>query len=468
MRGKLPFFDVSAAGSPPLNYQWSLNGTNIINATNSLLNLTNVQTAAAGNYTVEISSPYGTTNSAGAVLTVTPASPVIVGQSGNQTTYIGGAVNFAVEVTGAPLLNYQWSFNGTNIFGATNAVLSLLNIQPAQSGYYSVTITNYAGSTNSQSAELTIGPAPACNPAQPGLAAWWPAEGNATDIVSGVSGTVYPGTSYAAGMVGQAFSFDGVQGCVMNTGTPPLTNIQNTFTIEFWAYPQKGYNMLPQNSNYLGTSGQSYAIFPDWGGNDGQAGVGVCVGTNGISVMEHAAGYLPSLLNYTNAISGWVHVAIVYNNKHPSLYVNGVYAGTGITSPRTFVYPSKNLGGSYDVEAGFSFAQYGLYQGYLDEISIYNRALSADEITAIYNAGSGGKCRDVMPVPGPTIGAASVTGSQLQLNWALATGTFQVQTATSLAGPWTIVSLPLTTNGANVSVTVTTTNQQQYYRLVGR
>src|SRR5450759_5951714 len=60
--------------------------------------------------------------------------------------------------------------------------------------------------------------------------------------------------------------------------------------------------------------------------------VSVCVGTNGISVMEHAYNYLPSMLSYTNSINGWVHVAVVYSNKQPVLYVNGVNVRTGITS----------------------------------------------------------------------------------------------------------------------------------------
>jgi hypothetical protein len=67
----------------------------------------------------------------------------------------------------------------------------------------------------------------------------------------------------------------------------------------------------------------------------------------------------------------------------------------------------------------------------------------------------------------PTVGAAAM-GSNLQLSWAVGDGSFQVLTATNPAGPWTTVILPLVTNGANVNVMVTTTNQQQYYRLVGQ
>ena len=53
-------FTVNAFGTPPLAYQWQLNGTNLLNKTNAVLNLTNVQLANAGDYAVVITNGYGT------------------------------------------------------------------------------------------------------------------------------------------------------------------------------------------------------------------------------------------------------------------------------------------------------------------------------------------------------------------------------------------------------------------------
>ena len=246
-------------------------------------------------------------------------------------------------------------------------------------------------------------------PIPSGAVGWWQAEGNARDTISGSNGVIYTGTTFVAGKVGQCFSFNGSSGCVMNNNTPPLTNVQNSFTMEFWAYPQAGFTILPEGGG-LGNYGQSFAIFPDWGGSGGKAGAGVCVGTNGISVLEHAAYYLPSVLSYTNAIYGWVHVAVVYSNKQPTLYLNGVNVRTGITSTMTTVYPSKNLGSSYDSAGGFSFQNYGPYKGLLDEVTLYNRSLSQSEIQAIYNAGSAGKTPGV-PLPRQAMATAVLGGS---------------------------------------------------------
>jgi len=388
-------FSASVTGTAPLNFQWSLNGTNLTGATNSTLALANVRPINAGNYAVTVANAYGLATSSNALLTVLTYPPTIVVQPASQTVTADGNATLSVLAAGTAPLNYQWSFNGTNLTGAGGSSLTIADVQSFNAGAFQVTVSSIYGSAVSSNAVLTVLPAPPCDPPPSGIADWWPANSNADDIISGGVGTLEPGTGYTNGVVGQAFSFDGVNGCVMNDDTAPLTYIQNAFTIEFWAYPQKSFNMLPEGGG-LGTSGQSYAIFPDWGSsagaNNGPAGVGVCVGTNGISVLAHTAGYLPSLLSYPVHITNWVHVAIVFTNKQPTLFLNGVNVHTGVASVATYVYPSKNLGGSYDSAAGYSFKYYGPYKGLLDEVSIYNRPLAAGEIQAIYAAGSGGKC----------------------------------------------------------------------------
>ena len=318
--------------------------------------------------------------------------PIITVQPVSQTNWAGALVLFSVSASSAVPIAYQWFFGTNAINQQTNSTLILTNVQPGQSGSYMVLVSNIAGSTNSIPAMLTVNPVPPCDASPSGMVSWWPGEGNATDIIGGSNGIINSGVTFTNGMVGQCFSFDGVSGCIMNNNTPPLTNIQNSFTIEFWAYPKKGFNLLPEGGAQLANSRQSYAVFPNFGGADGKAGVGISVGTNGISIVEHASGYLPSELSYTNFLNGWVHVAVVYENKRPTLYVNGVNVRTGILSTRTSVYPSKDFGSSTDSYAGIQYNGYGPFKGLLDEISIYNRALASAEIMGIYNAGPGGKC----------------------------------------------------------------------------
>ena len=156
--GSNAVFNVTANGSSPLNYQWKIfNGTNILGATNASLTLTNVQVNQAGNYLVQVTNASGSVLSSNAVLTVVALPPVISTPPINQTVFVNSAVTFNVTASGSLPLNYQWNFNGTNIDGATNASLTLANVQTNQAGNYAVQVMNLFGSTNSVAAVLLVG-----------------------------------------------------------------------------------------------------------------------------------------------------------------------------------------------------------------------------------------------------------------------------------------------------------------------
>ncbi len=148
----------------------------------------------------------------------------------------------------------------------------------------------------------------------------------------------------------------------------------NTFTMEMWVNPTSTIQITPEqngNADISGTNGnQRYAVYPAWLGAN--AGAGISIGTNGVSVFEHGAGYLPSLLVWEGNISGWTHVAVVYNAKTPSLYINGALVRTGLTSVRPSVSPS----------AGVGTGTYGRYQGSIDNYRIWNYARTPAQTTA--------------------------------------------------------------------------------------
>jgi uncharacterized repeat protein (TIGR01451 family) len=99
--------------------------------------------------------------SAGWSLLITRAAanatpPSITTQPRGQTAPGGSAVTFSVAATGTAPLAYQWRFNGEDIPGATNAILTLNQVTPAQSGEYSVLVSNDAGVVLSQPVLLTV------------------------------------------------------------------------------------------------------------------------------------------------------------------------------------------------------------------------------------------------------------------------------------------------------------------------
>lgn len=84
----------------------------------------------------------------------TPPSITLPPQS--QTVVAGSNVSFSISATGAAPLRYQWLFDGTNLIGKTDALLTITNVQPANAGDYAVIVSNSIGSTLSADAQLTV------------------------------------------------------------------------------------------------------------------------------------------------------------------------------------------------------------------------------------------------------------------------------------------------------------------------
>jgi hypothetical protein len=84
--------------------------------------------------------------------------PVIVRQPKGQTAALGSTATFDVEAVGAEPLQYQWLFKGAELAGATDSVLELLGVTPADAGSYQVIVSNVEGSVTSDAALLQVAP----------------------------------------------------------------------------------------------------------------------------------------------------------------------------------------------------------------------------------------------------------------------------------------------------------------------
>ncbi len=82
--------------------------------------------------------------------------PVFTLQPFAQTVKLGTNVTFTCAASGLPAPNFQWRFNGTNIFGATNASYALVFVAATNVGNYSVTASNFLASVPSTNAALTL------------------------------------------------------------------------------------------------------------------------------------------------------------------------------------------------------------------------------------------------------------------------------------------------------------------------
>ena len=154
-----------------------------------------------------------------------------------------------------------------------------------------------------------------------------------------------------------------------------FNNISNNFTYEFWVKPEDTHRIVPEtNSGISGSFDQRYVIVPGCSIETNNAGVGVSVGTNGISVFEHTIEHLPAVLVYETKITNWTHVAIVYEDKTPKLYINGELIKQGLKSQKQNVFGSGVFGAD-DL--------YGQYKGMISDLRIWDHVRTSQKIKEI-------------------------------------------------------------------------------------
>jgi YVTN family beta-propeller protein len=203
-----------------------------------------------------------------------------------------------------------------------------------------------------------------------GLVSWWQAEGNANDVISGNNGTLVNGATFAEGIVGRAFSFNGVNQFVQVPDAPNLNfGAADSMTVSFWAY--RTANSLPMHfiGKRLGCDGAPF----NWQ---------FAMDTPGFS-FGRAGGSAGVPLSRLPALNTWAHFAGTYDGTTGTfnLYINGQLAGTGQGSLGPITSAPLIIGGSGTCAP---------FAGRIDEVQIYNRALTATEIQSIFDASNTG------------------------------------------------------------------------------
>jgi uncharacterized repeat protein (TIGR01451 family) len=419
-------FSVIATGTG-LTFQWRRNGTPLSNGGNIsgagtptlIINPVGVDDAATSvtGYDVVVSgtcSPAVT--STRQALAVNPPDLSIdkshtgdftVGTNGEYTltaTNVGTCTTGAITVTDTLPVGLSFvSGTGTNWgCSAAGQVVTCTNAGPlAPSGASTImltvgvseaavpTVTNTAtvftqddsnAANNSDSDPTTVNVA-SCTPPPLNMVAWYPGDGNADDIQGNNDGTLQNGATFAPGMVAQAFSLDGNNDTVT---APQTTSLTSSFTLDAWINPDSlaGRNPVVLERGTSLTDRVGLQIFGDGG---------LC-------------GYFDSTTCSVVAPSGTIttgtftHVTFVLDDtaNQVRLYVNGILVATA-TDNRS---PSGSLGILTIGDSPTSGQNGEFFDGLVDEVEVFNRALAEVEIQSIVNAGSAGKCK---PPPCSTI-----------------------------------------------------------------
>ena len=207
-----------------------------------------------------------------------------------------------------------------------------------------------------------------------GIVSWWPGDRHANDIVGSNHGTLQGGATFAAGKVKQAFSLDGVDGFVT---IPDAANLDLTtaITIDSWIKRASTGTIIVAAKRLPLNTGYGLRVLPD----------GRLSGTV-FGKFGHDAGLIPTGV--------FTHVAWTYDKNatapQSKLYINGVLVSTkdNTASISTNNAPLQ-IGRLVHAAAFFGGLQFGT--GTVDELELFNRALSAAEIHAIFDAGKAGK-----------------------------------------------------------------------------
>lgn len=206
-----------------------------------------------------------------------------------------------------------------------------------------------------------------------GLLAYYPFTGNANDASgNGYNGAVNQATltQDRFGVAGMAYAFNGSDSSISFT-IPTLPVGAAARTVSLWAEaqpnPSHGANLFFYGSNQLNdgfgllNNGSPLTWDAQAWGNDVSSGVGVD--------------------------AQWHHLAVVYSGTALSIFIDGVQKATGDRALNT-PFSAFTLGA--DLEAGGSATP---FQGVIDDVSIYDRALSPTEISQLASAA---------PVPEPS------------------------------------------------------------------
>jgi hypothetical protein len=216
-----------------------------------------------------------------------------------------------------------------------------------------------------------------------GLVSWLPGDGNADDIQDGNNGTLVNGATFAAGRVDQAFSFDGVDDYV-SLGTTQIIGDDTNFTIDAWIK----VNSFAVHNKQL----PIYGEFSE-GTNDTKNYLAVGNLQSGLEQRVFFDQFVPTmgyLKSNIQLIPGrWYHVAYTQDGTTRCLYINGTLDNSD-SAIETYLGQMPD-----DIRIGRrgGLAQNQRFHGLIDELEIYDRALDASEIQAIYKAGSAGKCK---------------------------------------------------------------------------
>lgn len=219
---------------------------------------------------------------------------------------------------------------------------------------------------------------PKCDTPPADLVAWWPGDSHPRDIADRRhDAALLNGAGFDTGIVYRGFSFDGANDYLTVDDDTEL-DIRDSITIEAWVKPNgvsanSGTAILTKRDAYnlfISSVTRQLEFIPVIGGNTG--------------IVTHSTSALP--------LGVFSHIAVTYDGSLIKFYINGVLDSATLQTGRLDTSARKILIGAADNDDD-DLANGFFWNGVIDELSLYKRALADTEIAAIFASGSAGKCR---------------------------------------------------------------------------
>jgi hypothetical protein len=398
---------VTVGGSPTLGYQWYQNNSPVTDQTNLYLGYNPVLGREAGSYYLVVTNDSGAVTSSVVTLNVNTSPQITQQPATNYILFTGGSATLAVSAVGALPLSYYWYSNSVLVADSTNAAYVIADAQA--SATYSCLVSNFLGTVPSSFVSLTVTAAPTNAYPQAVLAnnpiAYWrldePDDGLgdynagvvAHDYWGGHNG-IYtnaelgqagypanpsdPDTAVLVGDIAASDS-DVYQIPGIDFGTPNGGNA--ALTVETWVNAPTGQT---DDGGIItkGTGGGGEQFNLDTGADGGTT-------PHAFRFFVRDASGGVHLANSTVLPDGnWHHLVGVCDeaNGNVLLYVDGVLAGSTTITPGSGLQASANpisIGSRQSASSGSYDAQ---FYGIVDEVAIYNYALTPAQVSADYYA----------------------------------------------------------------------------------
>jgi hypothetical protein len=292
--------------------------------------------------------------------------PEITSHPQPRNVYSDSNHTFLVTAEGK-YLAYQWKKNGADLPGETNSTFFLTDANATlHDGNYSVVVSNDFGSVESGDILLDVNTS-----LLDGLVGWWKFdETNGTVAYdssgNGNDGNLTNGPIWRTGKIGGALSFDGVDDYVTMGGLTGEAKFHNS--VSFW-FSANNFNNAEMISKSSPGHGLEILFF-----NGGLKFYLMSGDISAQTVLSYSTGNL--------ALNQWCYVTAVQFGQGGlpmHLYINSELVGSDVT-PETISDANNFYVGRWNGDAR-------LFKGLIDDVRIYDRALSAEEVQALYNLG---------------------------------------------------------------------------------